>query len=1662
MANPKKYRVLRIIGRIFLVLLLLFLLVVLFIRSEWGQNLIVGKATDFIENKTGTRVEIDRLYLTFSGNLMVEGLYLEDQKGDTLVYSQALEANVPLSPKAFRNTLSLKSATWTGLKARIFRGADTEDFNFTFLIDAFAAADTTTIDTTNTEPMTFSIGTLDFQDFDVIYTDGYMGLDTRLKLGKLEANVDNFDLETMRFEVDEFHLQDVSLSYEQSKPFPKTEDTTTTQLPFLRVDDFTLANIEANYKSKPDGLDMNFKIHDFGLELPKADLAANQFEVDLLRLQNSRIDIQQASQDISVKKSDSLTVEMVQPFSWPEFLIDIKEIDLAENDLVFQTGNRDSIPNGFNPEDIQLSNLGLQASNVSYRPKDVQLALENLTFSEQSGFGIKEAQFQARLNNEMASLTDLKLQTLHSALVGDINLNFSSFDDFLKNPELTSVDVSIDDAQLGLADVYVFQPNVKTNQYLNDASELPISAELIANGTLGNLNVPHFQLHWGKETNLETEARLSNLMTPDSLGFEFNDIKFATTQKDINRLVNEDSLGISIPKKIYLKAKAVGSVQDSRADLKLTTTDGNLSLKGSYSTISRIAFRAKIDIDSLQLQKILKNEQLGPVSGTMNADGQGKDLNSLDASLTSNFTQLQLRKYDFSNLIFNGQIKNGDGEVEMNFKDENLNFTSTTGIVLDSANTQLNVDLKVIGADLYALGITKENIKAAVDLNATYTGNAEDFEVDALFKEGIAVYENEQYQMGDLRLNAIIGEEDTNVSVESDFLNGQLKSNASPAMVTDALTKQFQSYFTENKSQDSVTNPVNLDVNFSLSPVPILTQVFLNGVERLDSVHVRANFDSKAKSLQGRVHLPSIVYQGNSLDSLEVSVMGTPTDLNLSAGFGALMAGPVNVKKTFLEGKLQNKELLLDFNSFDDQEQLMHVASEMVLERDSISLHINPDKLLFNKKEWQIPGENKISIAENHLDLSYVVFSRNNQELSLSTSLPEIEKEHLGIVFSNFKLQTFVSLLNPDEALASGEVKGRLVVENPFTAPGIVANFNIANLGVMDNPLGNLALDAQSKGQANYDFDLSLKDGGVDLDLTGDYAAAETGAKLNLDLDLNTLELKVLEGLSEGQIKDTQGYISGKVALNGTTVEPIYEGELQFNDTQFNIATFNSLFKVNGESLTINNEGIAFDTFSVKDDYKGTFELDGKIHTENITNPAFDLNVKANEFRVLNSTKEDNELYYGTASIDADVDISGDLDLPEIDGRLKIRKVTDVTYVVPEAQLDVEERDGVVIFVNKENPDAILTRNDQEETAPIFQGFDLSSVLEIANDAVFHIIIDERTGDNLQVSGDAELNLNMSPNGRINLTGRYELKDGHYETSLYNLVNRRFTIKPGGSITWRGDPTDAALDVTAIYEVETSAAPLMAAVTSGQDVSVTGKYQQVLPFLVYLNVDGELLKPELSFDLDMPEDEQGSLGGAVYGRVQQLNEQEAALNKQVFSLLALNRFFPDSGSDGSAGGTAALARNNVNKVLSGQLNAFSDKVFGKTGFEVDFDLDSFTDYQGDGPQDRTQLNINAKKKLFDDRLVVTAGSAVDVEGSAQAGQEQTPIIGNVSLEYLLTQDGIYRLRGYRKNEYENVIDGQLIVTGLALIFNREFNNFSQLFSPLDDEKGEKPKEKEKE
>lgn len=403
-----------------------------------------------------------------------------------------------------------------------------------------------------------------------------------------------------------------------------------------------------------------------------------------------------------------------------------------------------------------------------------------------------------------------------------------------------------------------------------------------------------------------------------------------------------------------------------------------------------------------------------------------------------------------------------------------------------------------------------------------------------------------------------------------------------------------------------------------------------------------------------------------------------------------------------------------------------------------------------------------------------------------------------------------------------------------------------------------------------------------------------------------------------------------------------------------------------------------------------------------------------------------------------------------MDLNLTIDSQTDVTYVIPPSEVGIEERDGVVIFVNREDPNAILTEDQGEESLTL-SGFVMNSVITIDEEATFNVIIDEQTGDNLQLVGQGDLNFNIYENGRTTLTGRYVLSGGHYEMNLYGLVNRRFELVEGSTITWAGDPLDANLDVSARYRVETSASSLMAAQTTGAEASVRQRFRQELPFFVYLNVDGEIMEPVLSFGLDMPEEEQGAIGGQVYGRVQQLNQQEQELNRQVFSLLVLNRFYPEGTSDGSGGGTMAIARDNLNNALSDQLNMLSNDLLGDSGIQLDFGLDTFTDYQGDTPQERTQLDITASRSFMDERLEVRVGSEVDVQGTNQHPGASTPLIGNVSIEYLITEGGRWRIRGFRRNTFENVIEGQVIASGLALIFSREFNEFRELWGKLDED-----------
>src|SRR5690606_12815837 len=259
--KPLRKKILRIIAWFFGILFLLIFLIIIFIRSPWGQNIIVQRAVQYVSDKTHTAVAIEKLFITFDGNIMLKGLYLEDTKGDTLVYSKSLEAGIPLLPIIRGNAIGIDYLKWEGLKANIFRKDSIEGYNFQFLIDAFATDKPKPVekDTSSTMP-NIIIGDVFFSDFDLNFQDDVLGIDTDLKLGNLTLQMKKTDLEKMDFRASKIALSNTRAHFKQTPVPPTPKEESDMPLPFLQVDELALKNVFVDFISEPNRIAANLEL----------------------------------------------------------------------------------------------------------------------------------------------------------------------------------------------------------------------------------------------------------------------------------------------------------------------------------------------------------------------------------------------------------------------------------------------------------------------------------------------------------------------------------------------------------------------------------------------------------------------------------------------------------------------------------------------------------------------------------------------------------------------------------------------------------------------------------------------------------------------------------------------------------------------------------------------------------------------------------------------------------------------------------------------------------------------------------------------------------------------------------------------------------------------------------------------------------------------------------------------------------------------------------------------------------------------------------------------------------------------------------------------------------------------------------------------------------
>ena len=127
--------------------------------------------------------------------------------------------------------------------------------------------------------------------------------------------------------------------------------------------------------------------------------------------------------------------------------------------------------------------------------------------------------------------------------------------------------------------------------------------------------------------------------------------------------------------------------------------------------------------------------------------------------------------------------------------------------------------------------------------------------------------------------------------------------------------------------------------------------------------------------------------------------------------------------------------------------------------------------------------------------------------------------------------------------------------------------------------------------------------------------------------------------------------------------------------------------------------------------------------------------------------------------------------------------------------------------------------------------------------------------------------------------------------------------------------------------------------------------------------------------------------------------------------------------------------------MTDQLNRMSENV---KGVELTFDVKSYEDYSTGTAQGQTEVQLGVQKSLLDDRLIVKVSGNFEVEGETSNQNSASDYIGDLALEYKLTEDGRFRITGFRNSNYD-LISGEIIETGAGLIYIKDYNTLRELF-----------------
>jgi hypothetical protein len=1095
-----------------------------------------------------------------------------------------------------------------------------------------------------------------------------------------------------------------------------------------------------------------------------------------------------------------------------------------------------------------------------------------------------------------------------------------------------------------------------------------------------------------------------------SLDFKTSRITVAQVMELTELAGTSASLPLFSP--MLIKGSIRKNIMAPEIKLDIRGESGNIGINGSADLIEK-SYIMDLRFDDVKIGELIGIKDADKASGLINVQGKGFNPDSIMATAAVALDRVGFKGYVYRNIKLEAKAETGLYTFQILSADTaaKCNFTGHLGRHDSITDGEISGSFAIQTGNLHLYRDSVDftgNLKVVLHQNPSGTGASLDIHDLSLKKRNYSGLLKKVFvsfsSVNDL----------TKARIESDFMKAGFQSHVS----FDKFKKAFKmpEYRISTLLDSAINNKLPLisslpdaDLTLEATYSPLINLFIADSLltYKLISVQLTKKNDG---IITGEIYLDKYKFMNIAGYATTIRIESITDKTTVAVRTDSIRLGNVKLGSSTI-GSLftQNKADVTLKIGASNNDVLYDIACEVTRKNNRLEVRSTQPQWILNGYEWTVSPtrfllyepETKNFIADLHW--------KNNQ------SMIDLYGGKSDTINLDLKQVAISKLLIP------GII--------PYSLDGILngnVNYAESRQKIIDTRMDILQIQASGqpmgdiKVKGRYQFDtLGSSEANVNV-MMADDAEMSVSAKLGtnpakgIHAKFKNLSLNYLGPFLQKYINGLTGKVNGGVDLTFPKENPEVNGSIKLSEAGFRIIPLNAKYTIPGDEIVIKKNEIVFSRFIVLDSLRKRLNVKGRINLNSRPDPTADLQITSDNLQVMNTSEKDNPAFNGNIFINSKLNITGSVKNPSISGNLVLAQGTVINYRFVE-DLAVSETEKTIKFASL-RVDQSGDIMKKETIKKLSNSPHMEASIEINPRSIFNFQINRGFDIVAQITGGGFLNYTMLPNSTMSLSGRYEIQQGQADLKIVGWPHKNFMITPGSYLRWDGKVDDPELNIETTSKVK------------GSYLNPVNNKNREVDFKVNMKLANRLSQLEIIFDV-ISDDQYIT---SVLSSLSKDERMKQAINLLIFERIEL----PNMASSSS------YVSQQINQFWESQLNQFTKSAI--KGVDISFGLNTYTGAaKGGGEQEYTSFTYEVKKQMFNERgSVMVSGKMND---NAAAGEQANNVIDNFTFEYALDTNRSKYLKVYRQQNYEDLLEGEVVKSGVGFIYRKNYDRLSDIW-----------------